>query len=108
MKKRDTNISQKMDACEQFCPNLECKSRGQVGQENIVGHSSKRPRYKCKACGKTFSARTGTALEGIRYSEDDYVKVITLLAFGTPIQAIVHAFGIDERTVANWSVKEFL
>jgi len=41
-------------------------------------------------------------LDGIRYSEDDYVKVITLLAFGTPIQAIVHAFQIDERTVAKW------
>ncbi len=41
-------------------------------------------------------------MEGIRYSEDDYVKVITLLAYGTPIQAIVHAFQIDERTVAKW------
>lgn len=28
--------------------------------------------------------------------------VITLLAYGCPIQAIVHAFGLDERTVASW------
>jgi len=41
-------------------------------------------------------------LEGIRCSEDNYVKVITLLAYGTSIQAIVHAFKMDERTVANW------
>jgi IS1 family transposase len=41
-------------------------------------------------------------LEGIRKSEDDYVKVITLLAYGAPIQAIVHAFQINERTVAKW------
>ena len=91
-----------MKASEQFCPNLECPSRGQIGQGNIVSHGSKRPRYKCKMCEKTFSARVGTALEGIRHSEDDFVKVITLLAYGTPIQAIVHAFGMDERTVANW------
>jgi len=91
-----------MDASKQFCPNLECESRGQIGQGNIVSHGSKRPRYKCKTCGKTFSARAGTALEGIRYSEDDYVKVMTLLAYGTPTQAIVHAFQIDERTVAKW------
>ncbi len=102
MKKTDTNTPQKMDACEQFCPNKECQSRGQIGQGNIVGHGNKRPRYKCKTCGKTFSARVGTAFEGIHYSEDDYVKVITLLAHGTPIQAIVHAFQIDERTVAKW------
>ena len=29
-------------------------------------------------------------------------QVITLLAYGCPLQAIVAAFGIDERTVASW------
>ena len=28
--------------------------------------------------------------------------VVTLLASGCPIQAIVHAYGLDERTVASW------
>jgi transposase-like protein/IS1 family transposase len=102
MKKNDTSTPQKMNACEQFCPNKECQSRGQVGQGNIVGHGSKRPRYKCKTCGKTFSGRAGTALNGIRKSEKDFIKVTTLLAYGTPTQAIVHAFELDERTVANW------
>ena len=91
-----------MDASKPFCPNLECKSRGQVGQGNIVGHGSKRPRYKCKTCGETFSARAGTALEGIRKPEKLFVIVILLLAYGCTTQAIVHAFGLDERTVANW------
>jgi transposase-like protein len=91
-----------MDACNQFCPNVACRSRGQIGQGNIVSHGSKRPRYKCKTCGRTFSARVGTALEGIRKSEEDFIKVTTLLAYGTPTQAIVHAFKLDERTVAGW------
>jgi hypothetical protein len=30
------------------------------------------------------------------------VIVVTLLAYGCPIQAIVQAFGLDERTVAGW------
>jgi transposase-like protein len=91
-----------MDARSQFCPNLECKSRGQIGQGNIVSHGSKRPRYKCKTCGKTFSTRAGTALDGIRKPEQLFVIVVILLAYGCPTQAIVHAFGLDERTVANW------
>jgi hypothetical protein len=33
------------------------------------------------------------------------VIVITLLAYGCPIQAIVQAFGLDERTVANWQYR---
>jgi transposase-like protein/IS1 family transposase len=102
MNKRYTEATEKMDASKQLCPNVECASRGQIGQGNIVIHQKNRPRYKCKTCGKTFSARAGTAFEGIRKSEDDFVKVTTLLAYGTPIQAIVHTFELDERTVANW------
>jgi len=30
------------------------------------------------------------------------MKITTLLAYGTPTQAIVHAFQLDERTVAKW------
>jgi hypothetical protein len=30
------------------------------------------------------------------------VIVVTLLAFGCPVQAIVQAYGVDERTVASW------
>jgi transposase-like protein/IS1 family transposase len=102
MKKIHTDVPQKMDASKQFCPNLECESRGQIGQGNIVSHGSKRPRYKCKTCGKTFSARAGTAFEGIRKPEELFVTVISLLSQGCPIQAIVYTYGLDERTVASW------
>lgn len=41
-------------------------------------------------------------LEGLRKPTELIVIVITLLAYGCPIQAIVAAFGLDERTVASW------
>jgi hypothetical protein len=41
-------------------------------------------------------------LEGLRSDEETVQHVITLLAYGCPRQAIVHAFGLDERTVASW------
>ena len=34
-----------------------------------------------------------------------FVCVITLLAYGWPIQAVIAAFGLDERTVADWQDK---
>ncbi len=40
--------------------------------------------------------------EGLRKPVDLIVIVVTLLTYGCPLQAIVHAFGLDERTVANW------
>lgn len=41
-------------------------------------------------------------LAGLRKPSELIVMVITLLAYGCPLQAIVHAYGLDERTVASW------
>jgi len=41
-------------------------------------------------------------LEGLRKPTEVIVIVVTLLAYGCPLQAIVHAFDLDERTVARW------
>ena len=41
-------------------------------------------------------------LEGLRKPTEVIVIVVTLLAYGCPVQAIVKAFGLDERTVASW------
>ena len=40
--------------------------------------------------------------EGIRKPTQIIVIVVTLLAYGCPVQAIVHAYEVDERTVAQW------
>ena len=39
---------------------------------------------------------------GLRKPTEVIVTVVTLLAYGCPVQAIVHAFDLDERTVASW------
>jgi transposase-like protein len=91
-----------MNTLLQFCPKETCSARGQTGQGNITIHDRQRQRYRCRTCGHTFSARRGTMLEGLRKPSDLIVIVVTLLAYGCPIQAIVHAYGLDERTVASW------
>jgi IS1 family transposase len=40
--------------------------------------------------------------EGLRKPVELMVIVVRLLSYGCPVQAIVHAFGLDERTVAAW------
>src|SRR3954465_2012926 len=85
-----------------FCPNAMCSARGQSGKGNIVIHDRNRQRYRCKVCKRTFSARRGTMFEGVRKPVDLIVIVVTLLSYGCPVQAIVHAFDLDERTVASW------
>lgn len=41
-------------------------------------------------------------MEGLRTPTELVVIVVILLAYGCPVQAIVHAYGLDERTVAEW------
>ena len=41
-------------------------------------------------------------LEGLRKPTELIVIVVTRLSYGCPVQAIVKAFGPDERTVASW------
>jgi len=91
-----------MTPSEQFCPNERCLARGKVGEGNIRIHDRTRERYRCRQCKCTFSARRGTMLEGLRKPTELIVIVVTLLAYGCPLQAIVHAYDLDERTVARW------
>ncbi len=65
-------------------------------------HGRRERRYQCKRCAKTFSATTGTALYRAHKPHEQVVQVVTLLAHGCPVQAIVAAFGLDERTVARY------
>ena len=88
-----------------FCPNLACPARGQTGQGNIGVHSRKEKRFLCTACQKTFAATKGTAVYRLRTPAETVALVLTLLAHGCPLQAIVVAFGFDERTVAAWEAR---
>ena len=85
-----------------FCPNGHCHARGQTGMGNIGIHAQQEQRFICHACHKTFSARKGTVFYRLRTSAETVALVVTLLAYGCPVQAIVAAFGFDARTVAAW------
>jgi transposase-like protein len=86
----------------QFCHNPQCSTRGQQGQGNIRVHSQAEQRYRCRTCGQTFAATKGTPFYRLHTAVDLVTIVLTLLCHGCPIQAIVAAFGLDERTVAAW------
>ena len=94
-----------MDPQHIFCSNSDCPARGQTGKGNVRIHSRKERRYQCTECGQTFAARTGTAFHRLRTAEETVTLVISLLAYGCPVQAIVVAFGFDERTVKKWQTR---
>jgi transposase-like protein len=82
------------------CPKAACGARDRIGI-----HSRQERRYRCHACDSTFSETKGTLLYGLHHPAWLVIVVLTLLAFGCPVPAIVAAFGLDERTVAAWQQK---
>jgi len=91
-----------MDPTKAFCDNPQCAARGKIGQGNIKVHSQKEQRFRCHSCHKTFAATKGTPFYRLHKDRCLFVLVITLLSHGCPLPAIVAAFGLDERTVADW------
>jgi transposase-like protein len=79
------------------CPH--CESR------RIGIHSRAERRYKCHGCGKTFAETVGTPLYGLKSPLWVVTLVLALLSHGCPVQAIVFAFALDERTIRDWQVK---
>ena len=91
-----------MDPSAQFCPNFYCLNRGKTGLGNIRVHSRKERRFRCITCDKTFAATKNTPSYRLHKPLDLVTLVLTLLCHGCPRQAIVAAYGLDERTVADW------
>jgi transposase-like protein len=82
-------------AASPLCP--YCPAPTKVGI-----HSRKHGRYRCHACQKTFTQSHGTRLHGLKTNLNVVTLFLTLLVFGCPLPAIVMAFKIDERTLADW------
>lgn len=94
-----------MDPTTTCGPHPACPARGQGGQGTIGLHSRQDKRFIGTECDKTFSATKGTACSRLRTPAETIALVLTLLAHGCPLQAIVGAVGCDERTVAAWEAR---
>lgn len=78
-----------MNPMTQFCHNLDCPTRGQIGLGNITIHSQKEQRYRCKICRTTFAATLGTPFYRLRLAADLVTLVLILLTHLT----VTHIFG---------------
>jgi transposase-like protein len=81
---------------------MGCPARGKVGEGNVVVHSVKDQRLMCTECGRTFALSKGTPYYWLRHPTELFTIVVTLIAHGCPVQAIVAAYRLDERTVMSW------
>ena len=87
------------------CVNAACQQLRQRGQDNLVirkvyGHDRMRL-LRCRACGKEFSERRGTAFFNTKIAEEKAAAVINHLDEGCSVRATARFVQVAKATVTR-------
>ncbi len=92
----------------EWCPNENCPEYGRcqgAQQHNIVKYGTTKAgcqRYKCKTCGKTFTATKGTLFYRRRTARTEIIDTLALIAEGSRISSLARAKGHKTDTIIAW------
>ena len=84
-------------------PAGECQKHHCYGFYNT--NLGKRRRYRCRCCGKTFCANTGTPYYRLQHRRATFDEVVALSVEGLNKSAIARVKQIAWNTVARWLEK---
>ena len=90
------------------CTNRECSLAGKAAAASIIRHGfyktkrGKRRRYRCRSCGRTFCANTGTPYHRLQHRRVTFDEVAALSIEGLNKSAIARVKRIGWNTVARW------
>lgn len=91
------------------CPNSQGKLFGQRGKGNVVSNGTYRTwstgkarLFLCRACGKAFSSRTGTAFFDLRTPKKKVLLALRLIAEGLGLRGTARVLEVKPDTVRGW------
>lgn len=91
------------------CPNRRCRLVGKKGQGTVVSNGTYRTRstgkarlFLCRACGKAFSSRVGTAFFNLRTPKKTFLLGLQLLAEGLGLRGTARVLHVKLDTVRGW------
>lgn len=91
------------------CPNSGCALHGVEGAGNIVSNGTYRiksgsvRKFVCRECGRTFTSRTGTIMEGLHTPSSKVAECISILDAGLGIRATGRIAEVSKDTVKRWN-----
>lgn len=95
------------EAAELYVTNPRCPG---CESGNVVRNGFARSgirRYRCKECGRGFSALTGTAIEGMRCDFPTFVDFVRMMGFNSSLDAIAEMCGITHTLAFEWRHRVF-
>ena len=88
------------------CPNVACLNADRVIRHGFYRtRSGRRRRYRCQACGRTFSSTSGTPYHRLQHRRSTFDEVAALSVEGVSKSAIARAKRLAWNTVDRWIEK---
>lgn len=83
------------------CPS--CGGRPVKDGRTEAGHQ----RYRCRDCGRRYSAFTSTVFEDSKKDLPTWVSFIDLMCFNVPIECVAEICGMSHKTAYEWRHRVF-
>ena len=87
---------------QQSCPSKSCSNYAKIGEEYVAIHDLKQKRFRCRECGKTWSANYKEFYYGLRSKQSKLRRAIELLKAGIPIRKIAGFVMVSPSTIQRW------
>ena len=90
------------------CPDPSCRRKGRGPGRSPTRHAHLKTRrgrfrrYQCPACGKTFTATTGTVYHRLRSSPEQFDMALRMAVEGQSKAAIARTLGKSVGTIRRW------
>lgn len=92
---------------QQSCPKKSCSNHAKAGKEYVAVHDPKQNRFRCRECGKTWSAHYKEFYYGLRTQAVKVSRAIDMLKARIPIRTIARFVKVSPSTVMRWKKKLF-
>lgn len=89
------------DVIDQAKPALACCPACGAARHHRHGRAHGLQRYRCLACGRTFTALTGTPLAGLRHKEK-WLDYLDSVLNSTTVRGAARAVGVHRNTSFRW------
>ena len=86
---------------ERRADNLACRYCGSVDTVSN-GSDGGRHKWRCRSCGRSFTATTGTALWGLKTPADEVARALLVVLRRGSLRAAEEVTGHKYETIAKW------
>lgn len=89
----------------QYCPNESCEFYSRRLAGNVVAHSRKHMRFRCKLCRKTWVGYRNDVRFGLRTDFEKVKSAMEMAQQGKSVRVVAQQVSVSPSTVQRWKMR---